>query len=106
MECEFKEISPGVWQCQRIRCGIRVRSVQVPRANCRATVHFGDTLEQALESIGVTQDRWKALKSQMGLPPSCNCDARKQWLNMAGEALQIQGEKLGKILSWWYSRPR
>ena len=38
---------------------------------------LGDSVEKVLNSIGVTQERFK---SWFGLK-GCNCDERKQWLN-------------------------
>lgn len=47
---------------------------------------LGDRIEQALTAVGVTQDRWREFKGAMGLPKTCNCNARKKWLNQLGEA--------------------
>ena len=54
-----------------------------------APVELGDVIEAVLTSVGITKERWIALKEQFGLPPTCNCEARKQWLNNLG-----LGEKL------------
>lgn len=46
---------------------------------------LGDRVESMLKSIGVTEDRYKQAKELFGLPPTCNCSARKAWLNKVGE---------------------
>lgn len=48
---------------------------------------LGDRVESALETIGVTKDRWKSFKSLMGLPATCNCESRKVYLNKLGDEL-------------------
>lgn len=46
---------------------------------------LGDQVEVMLASIGVTKERYKEVKQRFGLPPTCNCDERKEWLNRVGE---------------------
>lgn len=46
---------------------------------------LGDKIAEALASWGVTQESWIAFKEQHGLPPECECESRKQWLNQFGE---------------------
>lgn len=48
---------------------------------------LGDRLEQLLSSIGITVDRYMHVKQLFGLPPNCNCDRRREWLN--------------KVSDWW-----
>lgn len=62
-------------------------------------VRLGDKIEGALASLGVTQDRWLAAKESLGLPATCNCDARRDWLNRLDEQLGL-GEKLNKLTSF------
>ncbi len=45
---------------------------------------WGDKLENQLTAIGVTKDWYKGVKEKFGLPPTCNCDRRKEWLNRVG----------------------
>ena len=66
----------------------------------------GDDLESALAVLGITKDRYVALKEALHLAPSCNCEARQEWLNKTSVELQVQVDKLRKILKTWYSRPR
>ena len=67
---------------------------------------WGDDLETALEAIGITQEKWMAAKAKLGLMPSCNCTARKEWLNKAGQELQVKTRQLASILRSYYSVPR
>lgn len=48
---------------------------------------LGDRVESALHSVGVTKERWAAFKGAMGLPATCNCEARQQYLNKLGDEL-------------------
>lgn len=48
---------------------------------------LGDRIESALTAAGITKERWKAFKGAMGLPRTCNCDARKEYINKLGEQL-------------------
>lgn len=48
---------------------------------------LGDYTERLLASIGVTKDRYVALKEKFGLAPTCGCADRKAWLN--------------KVSDWW-----
>ena len=45
---------------------------------------LGDSLERALKTLGITQDRYVEVKEMFGLPPTCNCNARREWLNKVG----------------------
>jgi predicted RNA-binding Zn-ribbon protein involved in translation (DUF1610 family) len=45
------------------------------------TYMVGDELKETLESYGVTIDRWIGIKKKFGLPATCNCEARAEWLN-------------------------
>jgi hypothetical protein len=42
---------------------------------------LGDTIESFLTSHGVTKEWYIEFKKEHGLPPTCNCDARQEWLN-------------------------
>lgn len=50
-------------------------------------LQLGDYTESLLASLGVTQERYKAAKELFGLPPTCNCSGRIEWLN--------------RVSSWW-----
>lgn len=45
---------------------------------------LGNLVESALESCGVTKDRWIAFKTKVGLPSTCNCTRKKEYLNQLG----------------------
>ena len=42
---------------------------------------LGDITAASFRLVGVTPRRYKQIKKLFGLPPICNCDARKEWLN-------------------------
>jgi len=42
---------------------------------------LGDAIESFLTSHGVTKEWYIEFKKEHGLPPTCNCDARQEWLN-------------------------
>lgn len=46
----------------------------------------GDALEELLTSYGVTKEWWTDYKSKHGLPPTCGCDSRRQYLNDLSKA--------------------
>lgn len=46
----------------------------------------GDALENFLESHGITKEWYREFKDKFGLPPTCNCNSRQEWLNMTSEA--------------------
>ncbi|MEM8864009.1 MAG: hypothetical protein AAGF31_00495 [Planctomycetota bacterium] len=49
------------------------------------SLELGDRVKRLLSSVGITPDRYVAAKRALGLPPTCGCEARKEWLNRAGE---------------------
>ena len=91
------------WKC--IRCG-RVLEVKA-KVNCRKEAwQLGDDLQRALETLGITEERWKAAKEKLGLPPDCDCAKRKAWLNKAGAELQIKTKELATAIRTYFSVPR
>lgn len=60
-----------------------------PRAESQTNSQsgLGDQLEKLLAGMGITQDRYIAVKEKFGLPSGCGCSARKEWLN--------------KVSDWW-----
>lgn len=48
------------------------------------TFLLGDWVECHLTSLGVTKEWWVGIKSEVGLPPTCDCEERKEWLNQVG----------------------
>ena len=67
---------------------------------------LGDSFEEVLQKLGITQERWLALKALVQDDPKCNCEARKQWLNQTSAALQMKVEQVRAVLRKWYERPR
>jgi hypothetical protein len=69
---------------------------KAPIRNCKTAepasprLGLGDQIESALTAIGFTKERWLDTKESIGLPRTCNCTARQEWLNTLGEKL---GEK-------------
>lgn len=58
-----------------------------PLCECRAkTAPAGDALEELLTSYGVTKEWYVRFKEEHGLPPTCNCEARQEWLNKTSAA--------------------
>jgi hypothetical protein len=53
------------------------------------TPGLGDYTEQMLSTIGVTKDRYAAVKEAFGLAPTCDCEVRKAWLNKVGAWLGL-----------------
>lgn len=95
IECEWGPPIDGVIACsvcgKRMRyCGPDVKHT----ANCGdVAAHaprpgLGDRTEAALKRVGITTDRYKALKKRLGLQPRCGCAARKAWLNRVAAWLQ------------------
>lgn len=50
---------------------------------------LGDRLEQWLKRVGITQERYVDVKKKFGLPPMCNCKARRKWFNKVGRYLGL-----------------
>lgn len=47
---------------------------------------LGDALESFLTSHGITKEWYIDFKKEHGLPPTCDCDARQEWLNKTAAA--------------------
>jgi hypothetical protein len=56
------------------------------RRKCPNAIPAGDALEELLTSYGITQEWWTEYKSQHGLPPTCGCDSRREYLNNLSKA--------------------
>lgn len=53
---------------------------------CGKPQPIGDALEEFLTSYGITKEWYVEFKKEHGLPPTCNCDARQEWLNKTSDA--------------------
>lgn len=42
---------------------------------------LGDRLEKLLTACGITQERYRAIKVELGFSDTCGCPARKEFLN-------------------------
>jgi hypothetical protein len=56
---------------------------------------LGDRLEGWLIKHGITKEWYIEIKVKFGLPPTCNCCARREWLNRVGRWLEGSGKWSG-----------
>ena len=52
---------------------------------------MGDLAEAFFKSLGVTEERYRAVKVKLHLDPKCNCADRRRWLNEVGATLGVDG---------------
>jgi hypothetical protein len=45
---------------------------------------WGDVLTRWLKDFGITEESYKEIKEKFGLPPTCDCSKRREWLNRVG----------------------
>lgn len=64
---------------------LRIRNERVVRIR-EEVPRPGDALEDLLTSYGVTKEWWKEYKAKHGLPPTCGCDRRREYLNELSQA--------------------
>lgn len=64
----------------------------------KEVVRLGDRIESALESIGVTKEKYAGWKEALHLPPTCNCMGRQEWLNKLDAKVGL-GEKINNFKS-------
>lgn len=97
-----------VWKDRRcIHCGYELPDhVRLPAVRECDTWAAGDDLENWLQAVGIFKERWVAVKEKLGLPPTCNCEARKEWLNKASAALSVRLKILQKAIGEFYEKPR
>lgn len=92
------------WACRLCDWSTVTQSNQPPRHTCkhRQAARLGDRVELALKAIGITEDRWKATKQLIGLPPTCGCKSRKAWLNKLDGILGLSDklEEVKGALGW------
>lgn len=63
---------------------------------------LGDRIEHALESVGITKEKYVGWKERFGLPPTCSCESRKRFLNKIGDELgDAARSAVEKSLSFW-----
>lgn len=71
-------------QLMATKAGTIARTVTSEQRDA-AKKHLGDLLEEGLISMGITKERYIAVKDKFGLPPMCNCPERIAWLNKQDE---------------------
>jgi hypothetical protein len=76
-------------------CGYRARRLPTYR-ECRPIpqkawkpVPVGDLVERWLTRLGITRERVERWTRTEGIPGGCGCEARKRWLNEAGNRVQV-----------------
>jgi hypothetical protein len=65
----------------------------------RTTARLGDLAKSLFKSLGITEERYKAVKERLHLDPKCNCSGRKQWLHEVGAELGVNGVAT-KFMQW------
>jgi hypothetical protein len=60
---------------------------------------LGDLAEAFFSSLGITEERYRAVKVALELDPKCNCAERKKWLNAVGAQLGVNGV-VAKMAAW------
>jgi hypothetical protein len=65
---------------------------------------LGDLAEAFFKSVGITEDRYRAVKVKLHLDPKCNCADRRRWLNEVGAKLGVDGVVVK--LARWMDRQR
>jgi hypothetical protein len=60
---------------------------------------LGDLAEAFFKSLGITEERYQAVKVALHLDPKCNCADRKRWLNEVGAQLGVSSVVV-KMAQW------
>ena len=87
----YLENGKATWGCRKCDWAMEAGSDAAIEHCCggETNVRFGwgDMVESALLTVGVTKERWNNFKATFGLPSTCNCDARREALNRIGHEL-------------------
>ncbi len=69
-------------------------------------IGLGDWAEAGLKSLGITKERYRVIKEEFGLPPECDCDARKEWLNKVASGKRIANglNRVADFFTEWRKR--
>lgn len=104
MECDFTQ-QGDYCVCTRPECQRKLKKSIHPcdkhHAQCKINgpqeepIGLGDNMKRWLRSWGITKERYVEVKEMFGLPPTCNCDERQQWLNKIGAHFGIATDKYG-----------
>ena len=69
-------------------CGLGPSQVRPTKSGEAVPVDgLGDHVAHWLAKVGVTEENYKAVKAMFGLPPTCGCAGRREWLNRVGRWL-------------------
>jgi hypothetical protein len=60
---------------------------------------LGDLAEAFFTSLGITEERYRAVKVALELDPTCGCAERKKWLNAMGAKLGVNSV-VAKMAAW------
>jgi hypothetical protein len=78
--CQTRPEYRALWQ-QGIGPG-QFGGTATPRAK-----GLGDKVADTLKKLGITPERYVEVKQRFGLPPTCDCAKRQEWLNQVGRWL-------------------
>lgn len=91
---DMSRIGMTLWSCPV--CGIKANvSSTTPRIFCccgyrqlnGVTPGLGDRVAAILHRVGITPERYAAMKAAVGLKRKCDCDKRQEALNSLGRLL-------------------
>jgi hypothetical protein len=76
----------GHWEAWEQGVGIgQIRLKEIaPRPLDPVSDGWGDKVTVFLKGLGITEESYKDIKTKFGLPPTCGCAARREWLNKVG----------------------
>lgn len=74
------------------------------RAGRQPTKGLGDRFAEFLTSLGITEERYVAVKTKLHLDPNCNCAGRRAWMNKVGEEFGID-KMANKFGNWLKGGP-
>jgi hypothetical protein len=60
---------------------------------------LGDLAAEFFASLGITEERYKAMKVALDLDPMCGCADRRKWLNAMGKKLGVDNVVV-RLASW------
>lgn len=79
------------------------RRETVPIEEPIAASGVGDLAAEFFATLGITPERYQAVKESLNLPDECGCDKRKRLLNALGEKLGIN-EAAAAMTAWLKGR--
>lgn len=86
-------------------CPAKNRSTAESEASAQRStrIGIGDLTAEFFATLGITEDRYIAVKNALHLSTTCGCAARKQWLNAVGEKLGIN-DAASAMVEWLKER--